>query len=55
MLKIEKKNPHEPRKFLLMIGKDGYLWAFNKPAGLPTHPGTGHERSRGHACHRRNR
>lgn len=26
-----------------MIGTDGYLWAFNKPAGLPTHPGTGHE------------
>ena len=28
-----------------MIGTDGYLWAFNKPAGLPTHPGTGHEDS----------
>lgn len=28
-----------------MIGTDGYLWAFNKPAGLPTHPGTGHDDS----------
>ena len=28
-----------------MIGTDGYMWAFNKPAGLPTHPGTGHEDS----------
>ena len=28
-----------------IIGTDGYLWAFNKPAGLPTHPGTGHEDS----------
>lgn len=28
-----------------LIGTDGYLWAFNKPAGLPTHPGTGHEDS----------
>ena len=28
-----------------MIGTDGYLWAFNKPADLPTHPGTGHDDS----------
>ena len=28
-----------------MIGTDGYLWVFNKPAGLPTHPGTGHDDS----------
>ncbi len=24
------------------IGEDGDLWAFNKPSGLPVHPGTGH-------------
>lgn len=24
------------------IGEEGFLWAFNKPAGLPVHPGTGH-------------
>ncbi|MDE5879511.1 MAG: RluA family pseudouridine synthase [Desulfovibrio sp.] len=25
-----------------LIGSLGDIWAFNKPAGLPTHPGTGH-------------
>ena len=25
------------------LQKDGDLWVFCKPAGLPTHPGTGHE------------
>ncbi|MEG6592229.1 RluA family pseudouridine synthase [Desulfovibrio sp. 1188_IL3213] len=28
-----------------LVGKSGYLWAFDKPAGLPVHPGTGHEDS----------
>ena len=28
-----------------LVGSSGYLWAFDKPAGLPTHPGTGHEDS----------
>ncbi|MDD4701587.1 MAG: RluA family pseudouridine synthase [Desulfovibrio sp.] len=28
-----------------LVGTSGYLWAFDKPAGLPTHPGTGHEDS----------
>ncbi len=28
-----------------LVGKFGYLWAFDKPAGLPVHPGTGHEDS----------
>ncbi len=28
-----------------LVGKCGYLWAFDKPAGLPVHPGTGHEDS----------
>ena len=27
------------------LQKDGDLWVFCKPAGLPTHPGTGHEDS----------
>lgn len=27
------------------IGQDGDVWAFNKPAGLPVHPGTGHQDS----------
>lgn len=28
-----------------LVGTSGYLWAFDKPAGLATHPGTGHEDS----------
>ncbi len=28
-----------------LVGVFGDIWAFNKPAGLPTHPGTGHEDS----------
>lgn len=28
-----------------LLGTDGYWWVFNKPAGLPTHPGSGHEDS----------
>lgn len=28
-----------------LVGVFGDIWVFNKPAGLPTHPGTGHEDS----------
>lgn len=28
-----------------LVGTLGDIWAFHKPAGLPTHPGTGHEDS----------
>lgn len=28
-----------------LVNKLGDIWAFNKPTGLPTHPGTGHEDS----------
>lgn len=28
-----------------LVGVFGDIWAFNKPSGLPTHPGTGHEDS----------
>ena len=28
-----------------LLGTSGYWWVFNKPAGLPTHPGSGHEDS----------
>ncbi|MBD5626780.1 MAG: RluA family pseudouridine synthase [Desulfovibrio sp.] len=30
-----------------LVGTFGDIWAFHKPAGLPTHPGTGHEDSLG--------
>ena len=43
---------HEPRQRTQALPpaprplqKDGDLWVFCKPAGLPTHPGTGHEDS----------
>lgn len=43
---------HEPRQRTQSLPpaprplqKDGDLWVFCKPAGLPTHPGTGHEDS----------
>ena len=36
-----KVYPPAPRP----LQKDGDLWVFCKPAGLPTHPGTGHEDS----------
>lgn len=29
----------------LLVGTEGAIWAFLKPAGLPTHPGTGHSDS----------
>lgn len=28
-----------------LVGRSGDIWAFNKPSGLPTQPGTGHEDS----------
>lgn len=28
-----------------LVGRSGDVWAFNKPSGLPTQPGTGHEDS----------
>lgn len=28
-----------------IVGQEGQIWAFFKPAGLPTHPGTGHSDS----------
>lgn len=28
-----------------LVGREGEIWAFFKPAGLPTHPGTGHSDS----------
>lgn len=28
-----------------LVGRKGDIWAFNKPSGLPTQPGTGHEDS----------
>lgn len=34
-----------PRDVPPLIGQNGHVWAFNKPAGLPTHPGTGHQDS----------
>lgn len=28
-----------------LVGQEGHIWAFFKPAGLPTHPGSGHSDS----------
>lgn len=36
-LQAEASLPLPPK-----IGEEGDLWAFNKPSGLPVHPGTGH-------------
>ena len=39
------KDPASAPPLPPLVGTSGYLWAFDKPAGLPTHPGTGHEDS----------
>lgn len=41
----ETTRPSQEAPLPPLVGRSGDLWAFNKPSGLPTQPGTGHEDS----------